>query len=140
MANSKTKDKKTDTDSIDFGAISQKVQATGKRGRPSSVQVKPEALDIVKQWIESDSKTLPFSAFQEQFGDLVKVEGKEDEMMAKARGEMSATEAADTTEKQGKIAKLLRDVVKGKAEVRPLDFDGEATFGLVKRLSNNETE
>lgn len=134
--------KKSDTDTLDIGKIdfselAGKVTASGKRGRPSEMKVSDDAVTIIHQWLESESQTLPFAAFEEAFGSLVRGKAKEEEILAKARGDMTATQAADTTTEQGKVAKQLREVVDGAAEVRPLEFDGKGTFGLVRRNTDD---
>lgn len=143
MATTKDKSKAKDTDTLDIGAIdfselAGKVTASGKRGRPSEMKVSEEATHIIHEWLKSESQTLPFAAFEEAFGSLVRGKADEKEILAKARGDMTATQAADTTTEQGKVAKQLRDVVDGAAEVRPLEFDGSGTFGLVRRNTDSE--
>ena len=65
--------------------------------------------------------------------EYVTLDADTDKMLAKARGEATSKDVEEVTKAQTKIAKLLKDVVQGRAEVRALDFRGDATFGLVRR-------
>lgn len=154
MAKAKSK-KETETPDLDFSAVAEGVEASGKRGRPKSFHVSSQAKSIIAQWLDSDAEVLPFKAIDEQigddvFGELVDLHDEKsvsnldefhENMLKKARGQILAQEAEEVTKSQTKIAKELKDVVDGRAEVRALDYQGQPTFGLVRRnVSATDTE
>lgn len=128
------KDAEVDVKEIDFSEISKDVEASGRRGRRRDIRLTDEQSHVITAWIEgSDAPELPFAALPDIFDELVTLDSDPEKMLAKARGDVKADEVEDVTKNQTKIAKTLKPVVDGRAEVRAMDYKGQATYGLYRR-------